>query len=297
MTPTLATMLTLSVATLSLLALAFVVGASVGSFLNVCIHRIPEDRSVVSPGSQCPRCETPIAWYDNVPVLSWLLLGGRCRHCAAPIAVRYPLVEVLGGLLAVAALWRLGPTPMGVVAFAFTAALLLITFIDFDHFFIPDEVSLPGIAIGLGVSLLPGGIGLPDAVVGAALGGGLLWLVAWGYERSTGVEGMGFGDVKLLAMIGAFLGWQALPVVLLVASITGSLAGVLAIFGRRGRAGLRRVRRTLGPRATVPFIRRRARTTAIPFGPFLALGALVALYAPHTLLPWELTFTTIESVR
>lgn len=295
MTP-IATMLTLTLATFPLAVLAFAMGASVGSFLNVCIHRIPDDLSVVSPGSRCPRCRTPIAWYDNVPIVSWLWLRGRCRHCAAPIAARYPVVELLGGLLAVAALLRLGPTPMALVAFAFTAALLLITFIDFDHFFIPDEVSLPGILVGLAVSLLPGGIGLADALVGAALGGGLLWLVAWSYERATGLEGMGLGDVKLLGMIGAFLGWQALPVVLLVASLGGSLAGVVAIFGARGRAGMGRVRRTLGVRAVVPYLRRRARTTAIPFGPFLALGALVALYAPHTTLPWELTFGGFGSI-
>lgn len=285
-----ATMLTLSLATLPLVLFAFVAGASVGSFLNVCIHRIPEELSVVSPASRCPRCETPIAWYDNVPILSWLWLRGRCRHCDAPIAGRYPLVELLGGLAAVLALVRLGVTPMALVAFAFTAALLLITFIDFDHFFIPDEVSLPGIGVGLAVSLLPGGIGLPDAALGAALGGGVLWLVAWGYERATGLEGMGLGDVKLLAMIGAFLGWQSLPIVMLVASVSGSLAGVVAIFGARGRAALGRVRRVLGPRAVLPYVRRRARTTAIPFGPFLALGAAIALYAPQLRLPGTIAF-------
>ncbi len=295
MTP-IATMLTLSLATLPFLVLAFAMGAAVGSFLNVCIHRIPDDLSVVSPPSRCPRCETRIAWYDNVPIVSWLLLRGRCRHCATPIGARYPTVEALGGLLAVLALWRLGPTPMGAVAFAFTAALLLITYIDFDHFFIPDEVSLPGIVIGLAVAPLPGGIGIVDAAVGAAAGGGVLWLVAWSYERATGLEGMGFGDVKLLAMIGAFLGWQALPVVLIVASFSGSAVGVLAIFGARGRAGIARVRRTLGARAVLPYVRRRARTTAIPFGPFLALGALVALYAPGALLPWQLTLGGFESV-
>jgi leader peptidase (prepilin peptidase)/N-methyltransferase len=174
------------------------------------------------------------------------------------------------------------------VAFAFTAALLLITYIDFDHLFIPDEVSLPGVLVGLGVAALPGGIGVANAALGAALGGGLLWLVAWGYERSTGTEGMGLGDVKLLAMIGAFLGWQAIPVVLVVASIGGSLAGVLVIFGARGRRAMARVRRRLGLRATLPFVRRAARRTAIPFGPFLALGALVALYVPSLILPFAL---------
>jgi leader peptidase (prepilin peptidase)/N-methyltransferase len=280
-------MLTLSAATLPLLLLAFAAGASVGSFLNVCIYRIPEDESVVRPGSRCPHCRVPIAWYDNVPIASWVVLHGRCRNCQAPIASRYPLVEAAAGALAVVALWRLGVTAPALLAFVFTAALLLITFIDFDHFFIPDEVSLPGILVGLAASLLPGGITLVDSLLGTVLGGGVLWLLAWGYERSTGIEGMGFGDVKLLAMIGAFLGWQALPIVLIVASVGGSLTGVLAIFGARGRAAMRRVRRTFGARALPVFIRRRARTTAIPFGPFLALGAIVALYVPGLIVPWQ----------
>jgi leader peptidase (prepilin peptidase)/N-methyltransferase len=266
---------------------AFVIGACIGSFLNVCIHRIPADESVVSPPSRCPGCRARIAWYDNVPIVSWLVLGGRCRRCGIPITVRYPVVEATTGLLALVALARLGPTPAAVVAFAFTAALLLITYIDFDHLFIPDEVSLPGVLVGLVVAALPGGIGLANAALGAAVGGGLLWLVAWGYERSTGTEGMGLGDVKLLAMIGAFLGWQAIPIVLVVASIGGSLAGVLVIFGARGRRAMRQVRRRLGLRATVPFVRRAARRTAIPFGPFLALGAVVALYVPSFTLPFE----------
>ena len=267
--------------------IAFCVGAAIGSFLNVCIYRIPADESVIRPASRCPGCRTPIAWYDNVPIVSWLLLGGRCRRCRTAIASRYPFVEAATGGLALLALWRLGATPPALVAFAFTAALLLITFIDFDHFFIPDEVSLPGVLIGLVLSALPHGIGLANAALGAALGGGLLWLVAWGYERTTGTEGMGLGDVKLLAMIGAFLGWQAIPIVLVVASIGGSFAGVAVIFGARGRRQRARVARRLGWRAMPPFIRRAARKTAIPFGPFLALGAVVALYVPQLTLPFS----------
>jgi leader peptidase (prepilin peptidase)/N-methyltransferase len=148
-------------------------------------------------------------------------------------------------------------------------------------------VSLPGVLIGLGLATLPHGIGLANAALGAALGGGILWLVAWGYERSTGTEGMGLGDVKLLAMIGAFLGWQAIPIVLVVASIGGSLAGVAVIFGARGRREMARVARRLGWRAVLPFIRRAARRTAIPFGPFLALGAVLALYVPQLALPFS----------
>jgi leader peptidase (prepilin peptidase)/N-methyltransferase len=273
-------MLALEMLTWPLLAATFVFGAMVGSFLNVCIHRIPADESVVHPRSRCPKCETPIAWYDNIPIVSWLLLRARCRRCGQPIAVRYPMVEAAAGALAVLALVHLGPTVQGLVAFVFTAALLLITFIDLDHLFIPDEVSLPGIGLGLLVALLPGGIGLADAFGGVVLGGGILWAIAWGYERATGIEGLGFGDVKLLAMIGAFVGWQGIPLVILIASVTGSIAGMLVIFSRRGRAGLRRVHRTLGPRAVPPFLRRLGRSTEIPFGPFLALGALVVFYLP-----------------
>jgi leader peptidase (prepilin peptidase)/N-methyltransferase len=216
-----------------------------------------------------------------------MALGGRCRRCHASIAARYPFVEAATGGLALLALWRFGATPAAAVAFAFTAALLLITFIDFDHFFIPDEVSLPGVLVGLCVSALPGGIGLADSAIGAAVGGGILWLVAWSYERTTGTEGMGLGDVKLLAMVGAFLGWQAIPVILIVASMGGSVAGVVVIFGRRGRRQMARVGRTFGWRAVPTFARRAARRTAIPFGPFLALGAVVALYVPQVTLPFH----------
>jgi leader peptidase (prepilin peptidase)/N-methyltransferase len=273
-----------------LLLPVFWFGSCIGSFLNVCIYRIPAEESVVSPGSRCPRCGTPIAWYDNVPILGWLWLRARCRTCRVPIPARYPIVEALTGALAVVAVVRFGVTASALVAFAFTAALLLITYIDLDHRFIPDEVSLPGVLVGLAVAARPDGIGLADAAAGAALGGGVLWLVAWSYERATGVEGMGFGDVKLLAMIGAFLGWQAIPGIVIIASLTGSVAGFLVIASRSGRRAGRRVARRLGVAAILPWVRRAARRTAIPFGPFLALGAVVALYAPALALPWRLGF-------
>ena len=257
---------------------AFAVGACVGSFLNVCIHRLPDDQSVVRPRSRCPQCGTQLAWHDNIPLFSWLWLRARCRTCGTAISSRYPLVEAMTGALAVVALVTYGATPFAAVAFAFTAALVLITFVDVDHRFIPDEVSLPGILVGLGAAFLPGGIGPVDALGGVLLGGGVLWAIAWSYERYTGIEGMGYGDVKLLAMIGAFLGWQVIPSVLIVASITGSVAGAIVI-ARRGRVG--RVVRRCGIGAFVPAIRRAARRTEIPFGPFLALGAALALYVPQ----------------
>lgn len=270
------------------LGVAFGLGACIGSFLNVCIHRLPADESVVRPGSRCPRCATPIAWHDNIPLLSWAWLGARCRACRTSIPARYPLVEAATGGLAVLALVHFGLTASAAVAFLFTAALLLITFIDLDHRFIPDEVSLPGIAVGLAASFLPGGIAPLDALGGVVLGGGVLWAVAWGYERLTGVEGMGYGDVKLLAMIGAFLGWQAIPAVLVVASITGSLAGALVIFTRGGRERARRVAQRLGAAALPAWMQRAARRTEIPFGPFLALGAVLAMYVPAIMMPWQI---------
>ena len=268
--------------------LAFVLGACIGSFLNVCIYRLPAEESVVHPRSRCPRCGTTIAWYDNLPIVSWALLRARCRGCHTPISARYPLVEAATGGLAILALARFGAEPLTVAVFVFTAALLLITFIDLDHRFIPDEVSLPGIVVGLAVSLLPGGIGLVDAALGALLGGGVLWLVAWGYEHLTGREGMGYGDVKLLAMIGAFLGWQAIPAVIVIASLTGSVAGLVAMFDSRSRRRVRRVERQFGPLAVLVSLRRASRRTEIPFGPFLALGALAALYLPALFLPLTL---------
>jgi leader peptidase (prepilin peptidase)/N-methyltransferase len=271
-----------------LAGLAFVVGASIGSFLNVCIYRLPEDESVVTPRSRCPGCGTQLAWYDNIPLLSFALLGARCRTCGVAISMRYPLVEAATGALALLALAYFGETPYAAVAFAFTASLLLITFIDLDHRFIPDEVSLPGIAVGIAVAFLPGGVTPEDAVLGALLGGGILWSVAWGYKRATGVEGMGLGDVKLLAMIGAFLGWQAVPTVLVVASLAGSVAGLGVMLVRGASRAGRRVARKLGLRALAPFAQRAARRTEIPFGPFLALGAVLALYVPALVSFWRL---------
>jgi leader peptidase (prepilin peptidase)/N-methyltransferase len=267
---------------------AFLVGLAVGSFLNVCIHRLPLEQSVVWPGSRCPACAAPIAWYDNLPVLSWLRLRGRCRACRAPISPRYPLVELLAAGLAVLSVARFGVTPWAAIAFAFASALVVVSVIDLEHGIIPDVISLPGILLGLAASaFVPGGVGLWDAFVGTCLGGGLLWAIAAVYQRVVGIEGLGLGDVKLLAMIGAFLGWQSLPAVLLVASISGSVGGIALIASRRGRVRARRVLRRLGPGALARHLRR----TPLPFGPFLALGALAALYVPALALPWSLLST------
>jgi leader peptidase (prepilin peptidase)/N-methyltransferase len=248
---------------------AFFLGACVGSFLNVVIHRLPRGESLVAPGSRCPGWERPIAWYDNVPIQSRGLLRGRCRRCGAGISVRYPIVELLTALIAFALHARLGFGPSFVVAFYFAATLLAIAYIDLDHQIIPDVLSLPGIAIGLlAAPLLHPGTwleALGTAALGAVLGGGILFAVAWGYERATGREGMGGGDVKLLAMVGAFLGWQGVLLTLLLASLVGSVIGVAIMVARGADAKL-----------------------AIPFGPFLSIGAFVAMFWGSAIVSWYL---------
>jgi leader peptidase (prepilin peptidase)/N-methyltransferase len=239
------------------MTLAFVVafGAIIGSFLNVCIARLPDGRSVVRPPSHCPKCQTFLAWYENIPIVSYLFLTGRCRTCRVRISAIYPAVEVLTGALAVALFLRLGPTLAFAGYFAFAAALVVITFIDLDHQIIPDVISLPGIAIGLAFSLVSPLVTPLDAAIGVLAGGGTLLSVAWLYKTFRGQEGMGGGDIKLLAMIGAFLGWQSIFVTLFVGSVIGSIIGVVVMLYEGADSKL-----------------------AIPFGPFLAGGALVYLF-------------------
>jgi len=239
----------------SVIAVVFVFGATIGSFLNVCIVRLPEERSIVRPRSHCPSCGHEIAWYDNVPVLSYVLLRGRCRGCGTRISPLYPTVELLTGALAVALWTRLGTTLAFAGYFVFAAALVTITFIDLDHQIIPDVISLPGIVVGLAVSFVSPLVTPLGAVLGVVAGGGVLLAVATAYQMIRGVEGMGGGDVKLLAMIGAFLGWQSVFVTLMVASLIGSIIGVGLMIHQRADTKL-----------------------AIPFGPFLAGGALVSLF-------------------
>jgi leader peptidase (prepilin peptidase)/N-methyltransferase len=243
----------------------FVFGAVVGSFLNVCIHRLPIDESVVFPASHCPHCQQHIQPYDNIPILSYLVLRGRCRSCGAGISPRYPLVEALTGFGAMAVVCALGLTAHALLAFAFLCALIVITFVDVDYQIIPDAISLPGIGVGFGAALVLGSPSWTASLAGIVLGGGLLWGVAEAYHWLTGREGMGGGDIKLLAMIGAFLGWQAVPVTLMIASLSGTAVGV-----------------------TLMLVQRRDSRTAIPFGPFLAVGATCALFWGDALIAWYL---------
>ncbi len=234
-------------------------GAIVGSFLNVCIYRLPRRESLILPGSHCPRCATPIHWYDNIPVLSFLLLLGRCRACREAISWRYPLVEASTMFLFILAWLRFGLTFEGLRAAVLASALLVVAGIDLDHKIIPDRVTLPGILVGLAWAwLLPPGIGA--SVVGTVVGGGLFYVIAW---ASRG--GMGGGDIKLAAMLGAFLGWRVGLLAIFVGVVAGGVVGVaLLVLELRGRKD------------------------AIPFGPFLSLGGVVALFWGDPILRWYL---------
>ena len=243
---------------------AFLFGLAVGSFLNVCIYRIPLKKSIARPPSSCPQCGGRIRFYDNIPILSYILLLGRCRQCRTPISFRYPLVEFVIGLLSVALFIPFGPSLQYAFLFLFTAALVVIAFIDLEHKIIPDVISLPGMLVGVAFSFFPSaGISPLEALIGVAGGGGFLFLVGTVFEKVTGREGMGGGDVKLLAMIGAWMGWKALPFIILISSFTGALIGGLSLVV--SRQGMR---------------------SRIPFGPFLALGALVFLFFGNEIVSW-----------
>lgn len=239
---------------------AGLLGLAIGSFLNVVIHRVPLKLSIVHPPSRCPNCKTQLRWYWNIPVLSWLALRGRCAKCRAPISARYPLVELVTGLLAWALVVRFGPTPWAAFQFVFAAALLAVTFIDLDHLIIPDVISLPGIVVGLlGQLLLPQG-DVVQALIAVAAGGGSFWLIAFLFEKLRGVEGMGGGDIKLLAMIGAFTSPFGVLQTVLVGSLVGSVVGIAYLAATR-----------------------KGNQTRIPFGPFLAFGGLTASLFPTIL--------------
>jgi leader peptidase (prepilin peptidase)/N-methyltransferase len=208
------------------------VGLVIGSFLNVCIYRLPRDQSVVWPASRCTACGREISWYENIPVLSWAALRGRCRTCGESISLMYPLIELLTAGVFVATYAVFGPAALFPIRAVFGAAMIVLLVIDLQHQILPNEITLPGIVVGLAASVVAEP-GWRDALIGAAAGGGVLWLVAWGYERLRHQEGLGFGDVKMLAMIGAFLGWKLMLLTLVGASILGSLtAGVLMVSGR-----------------------------------------------------------------
>jgi leader peptidase (prepilin peptidase)/N-methyltransferase len=256
---------------------AAMAGLCVGSFLNVVIHRLPKmlergwqaqcaelrgetpdpgpTYNLVVPRSACPACGARITALQNIPVVSWLALRGRCAQCKAPISSRYPLVEVLGGALAACAIWRFGVTPQGVAACGLLWSLLALTMIDFDTQLLPDGITLPLLWAGLIVNLWNTFAPLSDAVIGAVAGYLSLWAVYWAFKLIRGKEGMGYGDFKLLAALGAWLGWQVLPVIVLLSSVVGACIGM-----------------------TLIVFKGRDHSIPMAFGPFLAIAGAIALF-------------------
>jgi leader peptidase (prepilin peptidase)/N-methyltransferase len=242
----------------------FVFGAALGSFLNVVIYRLPLGRSIVRPGSHCPQCQTPIAWYDNIPILSYVLLGGKCRRCKTKISVRYPLVELVSALAAAGVVWSYGLTLEAAWIYAFLAIMLAITLIDWDHQIIPDPLSLGGVVLGWVGAAVCLDIGLVQSLIGSLVGAGVILVIAGLYKMLRRVDGMGGGDVKLMALIGAFLGWKMVFPVLFLAALFGSLYGAWLIRG--GGHG----------------------KTAVAFGSFLAPAACLMMFAGQRLLDFYL---------
>lgn len=241
----------------------FLFGTIFGSFINVLIYRLPRNKSIVSPPSSCPRCGSRIEFYDNIPLLSYIILGGKCRRCGQPISIRYPAVELLAGLLAVAAIYRFGLNAAGFEAVLLSFMFIAIFFIDLEFTIIPDVFTIPGMVIGLGASLLPGSlIGWSQSLVGLLVGAISFFLVGMLGRLLFRKEALGFGDVKFAGMLGAFLGWQSLILTLILASFLGSVIGIaiIVLSGRKGKS------------------------TYIPFGPFLVAGALIAMYFGNTMI-------------
>ena len=243
---------------------SFLYGAVVGSFLNVVILRLPtEGESIVFPPSRCPVCKTDIKWYDNIPIISFLFLQGKCRSCKTRISFQYPLVELCMALLSLALYTNSGLSFEFFFYFLFLGALLAIIFIDIAHQIIPDKITLPGIVIGFAGSFVNADVTWQQSGLGILLGGGILFAIAEGYYLLTKRDGMGGGDIKLLAMIGGFLGWQSLLFVVFASSLSGSLVGITAML-KQGKGG----------------------QTRIPFGPFLALSAMFFFFFQNEIVYW-----------
>jgi leader peptidase (prepilin peptidase) / N-methyltransferase len=248
-----------------MMAIVFVFGLCIGSFMNVCIHRIPIQQSIIHPGSRCPICGTPIHPTDNVPLIGYLRLKGKCRSCGAKISLRYPTVELITGLLAVAVFIKFGISAQWAVYFTFAAALFTLSLIDLDHYILPNVITLPGIPLCfIGSFFLPA-VTVKDAIIGILAGGGSLWMVGFVYQKIAGKEGMGGGDVKLLAMIGALLGWKGVLFTIFFGSALGTLVGIAVMLPKGG------------------MMKRK-----IPFGPFLSLGAVGYIFFGPQIISWYL---------
>lgn len=241
----------------------FIVGSCIGSFVNVCIYRLPRSHSIVFPGSACPQCGSRIRFYDNIPILSFLWLRGKCRACGTAISSRYALIEGMTGLFAVVTYLRFGLSAETLIYFCFIATLLVVIYIDIDHQIIPNRITFPGIPICLAATFFLPGISFASALAGMLAGGGSLFTVAWVYKQITKREGMGFGDIKLLAMIGALIGWKGVLFTIYLASVLGTVVGLLVILLNKKNFKVR-----------------------IPFGPFLSIGAISFLFFGDDVIAW-----------
>ena len=244
----------------------FIIGACIGSFLNVCIYRIPENNSIITPGSFCPACKKGIPFYCNIPVLSYLFLKGRCKFCHEPISIRYPLIEILAGMFAVVLFYKFGIGQVMVYWFIFTSVLITISFIDIDHQIIPDVISLPGILVFASSFYFLPEMTLKNTLLGIVAGGGSLYAVAFLYYLLKKQEGMGGGDIKLLAMIGAAIGIKGVFFTIFAGSLFGTFFGLLImIYTKIADSKLK-----------------------IPFGPFLSMGAILYIFFGEQLILWYL---------
>jgi len=244
-------------------AFAVLFGLVWGSFLNVVIFRLPQGKSLVSPRSRCPACAKPVAAYDNIPLLSYVVLGGRCRHCKASISVRYPLIEAAVGAASLLAFLRHGVSLDYAAEFAFVAAMVALIFIDLDHQILPNSITLPGMALGLALAGPRADFSFVNGLLGALLGGGLLFLVSEVYFRLRKVEGLGMGDVKMMGMVGAFVGWKGVLLTLFLGSLSGTLVGLVVMAVSKGDL-----------------------KTKLPFGTFLGMGAIATVYLGERLIGW-----------
>ena len=240
-------------------------GAIVGSFLNVCIYRLPIGKSVAWPASGCPHCRRLLSWYENVPVLSYLVLGGRCRTCHEAIGLRYPAIEALTAVMFALAWWEYGPGPLLAARLIFRCALIVLFAIDLEHQLLPNAITLPGIGVGFAFSLFTEP-GWSASLIGILVGGGVLYGVAEAYYRVRHEEGLGMGDVKMLAMVGAFIGWKLALLTLMMASLSGTVIGLILIALHKGSLKY-----------------------ALPFGTFLAPGAAAAASVGPAILDWYLS--------
>ena len=269
--------------------IAGVFGAIIGSFLNVVIHRVPLEESIVFPNSRCPSCEGTIAFYDNIPILSWVMLGAKCRHCKERISIRYPAVELLAAALFVGVAWHAGLSAALPFDLVFTSALLALVFIDAEHMILPNVITYPGIVFAvvarIAIPYLTGTphfddlpslthgaladmpvwvVSLVGALIGALIGGGSLWLMGWTWEKLRGIEAMGLGDVKMMFMVGAYLGWRLTILTIFVGVLGGSVIGII-LMARKGQRNMQML---------------------LPFGVFLGLGAVAALLFGAPVVEW-----------